>query len=102
MLNNTISAIWTKDLSEIEKYFNYTFSDEIKQYVKNKCIRCCSKQINFALGEELLVLAFNPYENQCYKYGESITIRLKGEDIKLFKPWEYSGINYTMSSRDDI
>ena len=46
MLNNTISAIWTKDLSEIEKYFNYTFSDEIKQYVKNKRIRCCSLQIN--------------------------------------------------------
>lgn len=93
MLNNTISAIWTKDLSEIEKYFNYTFSDEIKQYVKNKCIRCCSKQINFALGEELLVLAFNPYENQCYKYGESITVRLKGT-VQQNKVYEYVDKGY--------
>ena len=99
---NTISTLWSNSIEAIEQHFNYTFSDEIKQYVKNKRIRCCSLQINHFLEEELLVLAFNPYESQCYKYGESITIRLKGEDTKLFKPWEYSGINYTMSSRDDI
>ena len=93
MLNNTISAIWTKDLSEIEKYFNYTFSDEIKQYVKNKRIRCCSLQINHFLEEELLVLAFNPYESQCYKYGDSITIRIRGT-VERNKVYEYVDKGY--------
>lgn len=90
---NTINTLWSNSIEAIEQHFNYTFSDEIKQYVKNKRIRCCSRQINNFLEEELLVLAFNPYENQCYKYGESITIRLKGT-VQQNKVYEYVDKGY--------
>lgn len=93
MQNNTINTLWSNSIEAIEQHFNYTFSDEIKQYVKNKSIRCCSRQVNHYLDEEYLTLCFNPHENLAIPYQESINIIIKGES-KLFKVWEYSGICY--------
>ena len=93
MAINTINTLWTNSIEAIESHFNYTFSDEIRNYVKNKSIRCCSLQINYFLEEESLVLAFNPYENLCYKYGESITVILKGKK-PVNKIYEYVDKGY--------
>ena len=95
MQNNTLQVIWSDSLSEIETFFNYSFSEKVKEEVKNKLIKVCSKQCNNSLDEEMLTLCFTPFENQNFKYNESINISLKGES-KLYKLWEYSNINYTM------
>ena len=96
-MSNILRVIHSQDINEIETFFNYTFSEEIKEQIKNKRIKCCSEHINSALDEHMLTLCYTEYNNQCFKYNQAINIRLKGEN-KLFPLWEYSGIDYLTCS----
>ena len=90
-----LRTLWSNSISDIEKFLNYTFSNETKAFLSKKLIKVATHTVNDLLDEETIVLCYCNPEQTCHKYNDRITIRVKGKS-SLYKLWTFSNINYSM------